>query len=234
MTDKFLIQVSKIISVLFKPFYFPVIAFIVLLLFSYMSLLPVSVKLTVLVIVYVFTVVLPLLSIYLYRKINGWTRHQASRRTRRLVPYILSMVCYGCCLYVMMRMRMPHFMSGILVGALAIQLVCAIINRWFKISTHSAAAGRDRRVARVLVHLLVRPHVVAVPYDSDCGGCGLEQDSSAPAHAFAGGSGDACGIFLRFHQHIIRINNSYYEAFSKHYNGQHERSPRNGESRRRA
>ena len=34
MTDKYLIQVSKIISVLFKPFYFPVIAFIVLLLFS--------------------------------------------------------------------------------------------------------------------------------------------------------------------------------------------------------
>ncbi len=141
MTDKFLIQVSKIISVLFKPFYFPVIAFIVLLLFSYMRLLPVNVKLTVLVIVYAFTVVLPLLSIYLYRKINGWTRHQASLRTRRLVPYILSMVCYGCCLYVMMRMRMPHFMSGILVGALAIQLVCTIINRWFKISTHSAAAG---------------------------------------------------------------------------------------------
>lgn len=141
MTDKYLIQVSKIISVLFKPFYFPVIAFIVLLLFSYMSLLPLSVKLTVLVIVYVFTVVLPLLSIYLYRKINGWTRHQASRRTRRLVPYILSMMCYGCCLYVMTRMRMPHFMNGILVGALAIQLVCTIINNWFKISTHSAAAG---------------------------------------------------------------------------------------------
>ncbi len=141
MTDKYLIQVSKIISVLFEPFYFPVIAFAVLLLFSYMSLLPVSVKLTVIVIVYVFTVALPLLSIYLYRKINGWTRHQASRRTRRLVPYVLSMMCYGCCLYVMMRMRMPHFMSGILVGALAIQLVCTIVNRWFKISTHSAAAG---------------------------------------------------------------------------------------------
>ena len=132
MTDKYLIQVSKIISVLFKPFYFPVIEFIVLLLFSYMSLLTLSVKLTVL---------LPLLSIYLYRKINGWTRHQASRRTRRLVPYILSMMCYGCCLYVMTRMRMPHFMNGILVGALAIQLVCTIINNWFKISTHSAAAG---------------------------------------------------------------------------------------------
>lgn len=141
MKDKYLIQVSKIISLLFKPFYFPVIAFIALMLFSYMSLLPLSVKLTVLVIVYVFTVVLPLLSIYMYRKINGWTRHQASHRARRMVPYLLSMICYGCCLYVMTRMRMPHFMNGILAGALAIQLVCTVINRWYKISTHSAAAG---------------------------------------------------------------------------------------------
>lgn len=141
MNDKYIIQVSKVISLLFKPFYFPVIAFAALLLFSYMSLLPMSVKVTVIVVVYVFTVALPLLAIYLYRKINGWTRHQASRRTNRLVPYVLSMICYGCCLYVMTRMRMPHFMNGILVGALAIQLVCAVINNWFKISTHSAAAG---------------------------------------------------------------------------------------------
>lgn len=141
MNDKYIIQASKVVSLLFKPFYFPVIAFLALLLFSYMSLLPMSVKVTVAVVVYVFTVALPLLAIYLYRKINGWTRHQASRRTNRLVPYVLSMICYGCCLYVMTRMRMPHFMNGILVGALAIQLVCAVINNWFKISTHSAAAG---------------------------------------------------------------------------------------------
>ena len=141
MRDNYLIQAAKIVSLLFTPFYFPLMAFIALMLFSYMRLLPLSVKVTVLVIVYVFTVALPLLSIYLYRKINGWTRHQASHRTRRLVPYILSMVCYGCCLYVMMRMSMPHFMSGILIGALAVQLICAIINRWVKVSTHSAAAG---------------------------------------------------------------------------------------------
>lgn len=141
MRDKYYIQAAKIISLLFTPFYFPLMAFIALMLFSYMRLLPIATKVTVLVIVYVFTIALPLLSIYLYRKINGWTRHQASHRTRRLVPYILSMVNYGCCLYVMMKMKMPHFMSGILIGALAIQLICSIINRWIKISTHSAAAG---------------------------------------------------------------------------------------------
>lgn len=141
MRDKYIIKIARAISLLFTPFYFPVIAFLALFIFSYMNLLPLTLKITVLVIVYLFTVALPLLSIYLYRKINGWTTHQASHRTRRYVPYLLSITSYGCCFYVMERMRMPHFMMGIIVGALSIQVLCSIINTRFKISTHSAASG---------------------------------------------------------------------------------------------
>ena len=36
---------------------------------------------------------------------------------------------------------MPHFMSSIVVAALAVQIVCALINVWWKISTHTAAVG---------------------------------------------------------------------------------------------
>ena len=79
MRDKYIIKIARAISLLFTPFYFPVIAFLALFMFSYMNLLPLTLKITVLVIVYLFTVALPLLSIYLYRKINGWTTHQAAR-----------------------------------------------------------------------------------------------------------------------------------------------------------
>ena len=126
MRDKYIIKIARAISLLFTPFYFPVIAFLALFMFSYMNLLPLTLKITVLVIVYLFTVALPLLSIY---------------RTRRYVPYLLSITSYGCCFYVMERMRMPHFMMGIIVGALSIQVLCSIINTRFKISTHSAASG---------------------------------------------------------------------------------------------
>ena len=37
--------------------------------------------------------------------------------------------------------HIPHFMGGILVAALLIQLICAIINVWWKISVHAAAIG---------------------------------------------------------------------------------------------
>ena len=37
--------------------------------------------------------------------------------------------------------HIPHFMGTILSAALFIQIVCALINVWWKISTHTAAIG---------------------------------------------------------------------------------------------
>ena len=37
--------------------------------------------------------------------------------------------------------HLPHFMSSIVVAALAIQVVCSIINHFWKISVHTAAIG---------------------------------------------------------------------------------------------
>ena len=41
----------------------------------------------------------------------------------------------------MMLLHMPHLMGSIVVAALATQVVCAIINMWWKISVHMAAIG---------------------------------------------------------------------------------------------
>ncbi len=41
----------------------------------------------------------------------------------------------------MHRFNIPHFMSNILMAALIIQILCALINVWWKISTHTAAIG---------------------------------------------------------------------------------------------
>jgi membrane-associated phospholipid phosphatase len=41
----------------------------------------------------------------------------------------------------MERMHMPHFMISIVIAALMVQIICALINVWWKISTHTAAIG---------------------------------------------------------------------------------------------
>ena len=62
-------------------------------------------------------------------------------KERRMVPYVIAIVCYGLCYYLMQVLRIPHFMASIVMAALIIQVVCGIINQWWKISTHTAAIG---------------------------------------------------------------------------------------------
>lgn len=128
-------------SMVFTPFYLPLAGLLALFLFSYMSLMPLAYKLTVLLMVYLFTILLPTLLIHTYRNYQGWSRWQLGRKERRLVPYVIAILCYFLCYYIMSWMRIPQFMANILVAALVIQVVCAIINVWWKISTHTAAIG---------------------------------------------------------------------------------------------
>ena len=141
MRERDIIFTARLLSSIFNPFYLPLVGLIVLFMFSYLSLLPFFFKLQVLLIVYLCTVLLPTLLIRLYRHYQGWTLYEMGIKERRMVPYIISIMSYFLCYYLMNMLHIPHFMSSILVAALAIQVVCAIINLFWKISTHTAAIG---------------------------------------------------------------------------------------------
>ena len=141
MKEKNIIFTARIMSMIFTPFYLPIVGLIALFIFSYMSLLPMMYKLVMLAMVYLLTVVAPSLLIHLYRLCQGWTSHELGRKERRLVPYIISIVCYFACFFWMEYRNTPRVISIIVVVALIIQMVCALINIWWKISTHTAAIG---------------------------------------------------------------------------------------------
>ena len=141
MKHKGLIVAARLLSAVFRPYYIPIVGFVALFTFTYLSLLPLLYKLTVVAMVYVFTILLPRLCIYVYRKLNGWAPVQLRLRENRAIPYILFILSYVACLHLMFRMHMPRYMCGILVSALLIQMVCALINVWWKISTHTAGIG---------------------------------------------------------------------------------------------
>ena len=126
---------------LFTPFYLPLVGLVLLFWFSYMGLLPLAYKLPMLLNVYFFTILAPSLLIHLYRRCQGWTMKELGRKERRLVPYIISIVCYFSCFFLMEYRNTPRVLSIVLVAALFIQMACAFINIWWKISTHTAAIG---------------------------------------------------------------------------------------------
>ena len=136
-----MILAARAISMLFAPFYLPIVGLAVLFTFSYMSIFPWSYKLQVLIMVYLFTILLPTVMIHLYRRYQGWTFIELGQRERRMVPYILSIICYFTCTYVMTQLHMPHFIISIVIAALMVQIICALFYVWWKISTHMAAIG---------------------------------------------------------------------------------------------
>ena len=128
-------------SMVFTPFYLPIVGLVVLFSFSYLSMFSWPYKIQVLLLTYLFTILLPTLLIHVYRRYQGWNLIELGHREKRMIPYVLSIISYFTCVYVMERLHMPHFMSSIIVAALAVQILCALINVWWKISTHTAAIG---------------------------------------------------------------------------------------------
>ena len=68
MKEKNIILTARIMSMLFTPFYLPLVGLVALFLFSYMSLLPLAYKLPMLLTVYLFTILLPSVLIHIYRR----------------------------------------------------------------------------------------------------------------------------------------------------------------------
>lgn len=139
--ERQIIIAARVASMLFTPFYLPILGLVILFFLTYLRQYPPQYKFYVLAVVYFFTILLPTFLIHLYRNYQGWTPIELGSRERRIVPYIISILCYFTCLYIMERMHTPFFMRSIVASALIIQVVCAFINIWWKISTHTAAIG---------------------------------------------------------------------------------------------
>ncbi len=141
MKSRNYILMAKAISAVFTPFYLPVVGLLAVFSLSHLSVLPLTYMTMVMGIVIICTVILPQLLIRLYRHYNKWTSIELGQRERRAVPYAISICSYLLCNYILTNLHIPYFLRSIITMALIIQVVCAIVNKWWKISTHTAAIG---------------------------------------------------------------------------------------------
>ncbi len=141
IADKTLIRTAKVISAIFTPFSIPFLAFLVLFIFSYLRIMPLQYKLIVLGVVYCFTILMPTLTIFIFRKINGFSPEDLVERKKRYIPFILTITSYIFCLFMMHRLNIPWYMTGIILSALVMMIICIIVNLKWKLSEHMAGAG---------------------------------------------------------------------------------------------
>ena len=139
--DRTLIRIAKITSGIFTPFSIPFLAFLILFLFSYLRITALRYKLIVLAIVYCFTILMPLLTIFLFRKINGFAPQELGERKRRYVPILLTIISYIFCLLMMHKLNLPWYMTGIILASLVVLVICIFVNLKWKLSEHMAGMG---------------------------------------------------------------------------------------------
>ena len=132
---------ARIVSGIFTPLIVPTITFLILFYFTYLNILPAAYKLTVLVMVYCFTMLIPSVGIFLLHKINGWGVSELRDRRKRFIPYGMALLSYAACLMTMYNMHLPRYMNGIIVSALICIALCTLINMKWKVSTHMASCG---------------------------------------------------------------------------------------------
>lgn len=133
-------KLSNIVSVVFTPTLIPFVAFYVLFGYSYLKI-PFQYRLIVLSAVFCFTVVMPVLSVYLFRRINQLTPRQMNEKRRRVFPYVLTIISYAFCLLIMYRIRIPWYMTGVILAALVIMTVLLLCNFKWRLSEHMAGMG---------------------------------------------------------------------------------------------
>ena len=141
IADKTMLRVARITSIVFTPFSIPFLAFLVLFLFSYLRIMPILYKGIVLGIVYCFTILTPTITIFLFRKINGFARQELSERKKRYVPILLTIISYVFCLLMMRKLNIPWYKTGIIFVSLLISIICILVNLKWKLSEHMAGMG---------------------------------------------------------------------------------------------
>ena len=141
VADRSLIRTARVISAIFTPFPIPFLAFLILFLFSYLRIMPIQYKLIVLGVVYCFTILMPTLTIFLFRKINGFSPEDLGERKRRFMPFLLTITSYVFCLVMMHRLNIPWYMTGIILAALIMMVICIVVNLKWKLSEHMAGVG---------------------------------------------------------------------------------------------
>lgn len=141
VADRTLIRTARVISAIFTPFSIPFLAFLILFLFSYLRIMPIQYKLIVLGVVYCFTILMPTLTIFLFRKINCFSPEDLGERKRRFMPFLLTITSYVFCLVMMHRLNIPWYMTGIILAALIMMVICIVVNLKWKLSEHMAGVG---------------------------------------------------------------------------------------------
>lgn len=153
-------KISQIISAVFSPLLVPTYAVALSLFLTVLALVPAPVKWTVTGVCFAITCLVPLVAIILLHKLGVVKDPGLNDRNERLIPYAVSALSYCACAIYLRSAQAPGWLWLFMAGATLATVICAVVNRWWKISAHLTAMGGLMAIAfRILDLRLEGPGV---------------------------------------------------------------------------
>lgn len=132
---------SHFLSWVFSPVIVPTYAIILVFYLSMLSYAPATSKWSIIGIVFAMTAVIPALAVFVLTRFGDVTDMALSRRSDRLIPYIVEGACLLATGYYLTTTGLPDWVGYFFIGAAIATGVNLIINTWWKISAHGAGMG---------------------------------------------------------------------------------------------
>ena len=134
-------QISHLLSSLFSPLLVPTYGMAAASFLSILAILPSRVLWTTIAITFFITCILPAAGIFILYKMGAVKDPGLNERKERLMPYILTAICYLGCAFFLYHASAPRWLSLFFVGGAASVVINVLVNFRWKISAHAAAMG---------------------------------------------------------------------------------------------
>lgn len=132
---------ANIASFLFHPLLMTTYGVVLALMFTYLAIYPLPMKLLIAGGTFFSTALVPGLFILLMVKSGAAIDVELSDRRERLVPYLIFITSILICVFFLYKMLMPFWLLAMMIGACAALVIALIVNFYWKISAHAIGIG---------------------------------------------------------------------------------------------
>lgn len=134
-------RISNVLSWVFVPLMMPLYALLISFHISVLQFAPYQTKWVFCLIIFCITTVVPMLLILILKRIGIVDDLGLNGRKERLLPYIISIATLGAAGWFMIARGAPLWTGMFFFGGALAGLINMIVNLWWKISAHAAAAA---------------------------------------------------------------------------------------------
>lgn len=129
---------ANLLSWMLVPLLMPVYGLILAFGLSILDVAPMGMRVVFTLIVAGICVFVPRVLILLLKKMGMIEDVGLNGRQERLIPYIITIVCFGITAWFMAVKGAPLWLSLFFAGGALATVICTVVNFWWKISAHAA------------------------------------------------------------------------------------------------